>query len=725
MNTIDPTPSAEHPGSATHPLYVAFIWHMHQPDYRDPTTGQSLLPWVRLHAAKDYLHMAEVLAQYPHVHATINIVPSLIDQLEAYADGTTEDRIMYLSRQPTWTQEERAYILNLGFSVNRDRIIRRYPPYQALLSRREAALRDPSEFSDQEYRDILAWFQLAWTDPNRLEQDPALRRLVEKGHDFTIQDLEQIIERHREMCGRVVPLYRELAERGQLELTTSPYTHPILPLLIDSAHARRATPGIPIPDPPFRAREDVADHLRAAIARHEQAFGRRPNGIWPSEGAVSQETAEEIDAAGFRWMASDEAILSRSLGQWFERDQQEILTAPHVLYQPYRIMINDRPGPFILFRDHVLSDRIGFVYQNFPGEQAAEDLLTRLLAIRQRLKPARPWLVSIILDGENCWEWYEHNGDLFLHSLYRRLSESPEIRAVTISEYLAMNPPHGTLTDLATGSWINGDLTTWMGDPEHVRAWSLLRDTRSFLVDLEATRAELPSSARRRAWQAIYAAEGSDWFWWYSAHNSSGQDALFDTLFRSHLAEVYRVFGWPVPETLMVPIAAQGQRLDQVRTQSRYITPELTADPDPTRHWQDALSVQAAASTGTMQQAGQGLRTLRAAYDRDHLYVRLETFDPLPSLHLAVSVTDATEHTHRITWQPDQRDALIDGQALPTAIGEKVLEIAIPLAALGARLGDRLWIQGEAAHETRLINRVPTDHPLILSLKPLSPGGAA
>lgn len=692
---------------------------MHQPDYRDPVTGLLRLPWVRLHAAKDYLHMAEVLSQYPDVHATVNFAPILVEQLMAYTSGRAEDYIMYLSRQTAWTEEERAYIRNLGFSAHRENMIRPHPPYWDLLQRHEAAPDDLDVFTDQEYRDILAWFQLAWTDPNRLQGDEALRRLVEKGRGFTIEDLAQIIDRHREMCAQVIPLYRKLADRGQIELTTSPYAHPILPLLIDTTHAQRATPGLPVPEPPFRAPEDALAHLQMAQEKHERVFGHHPAGLWPSEGAVSQEAVEQIAAAGFRWLASDEAILGRCLGRWFERDLQEAVTTPDLLYQPYIVMIDNQPGPAIIFRDHALSDRIGFTYQHIPGEQAAEDLIVRLQIIRRRLPDSRPHLVPIILDGENCWEGYEHNGDIFLHSLYRRLSESQDLRAVTVSEYLEMNPPHNALARVTTGSWINGDLTTWMGDPEHIRAWSLLRDTRAFLVDYEASHPDLPADARERAWQSIYAAEGSDWFWWYSQRNTSDQDALFDELFRNHLANVYRALDQPTPESLMEPIVARGKRLDQIRVQHRYLTPKLQADPDPTREWREALHVQAMASSGAMQQAGHGLRAMRVAYDADHVYIRLETIEPLQALRLEVRIRGKEGHEHRIVWTPGSEAALLGEQRLHTALGDRILEMAIPLSAVGVRLGDRLQVQGCAMHDDRETNRVPTHHPLELTLTPL------
>lgn len=690
---------------------------MHQPDYRDPVTGRFVLPWVRLHAAKDYLHMAEVLQRHPEVHVTVNFVPVLLEQLEAYASGTAEDDVMYLSRQKTWTREERLAILNIGFSIHHDNIIRRYPPYWELLQRRQQALENPDILDDQTYRDILAWFQLAWTDPTRLEPGGPLHDLVQKGRGYTVADLNRIIDTHLEMCAQVIPAYRELADRGQVELTTSPYSHPILPLLIDTDAAREATPGIAVPEPPFRAPEDARAQLRAAIKKHTEAFGRPPSGLWPSEGAVSQAAIEEIDAAGFRWLGTDEAILSRCLHRWFERDPQGAVTMPHALYQPYIVLVDNRPGPAIVFRDQQLSDRIGFTYQHIPGEQAAEDLMVRLQITQRRLADEqRAYLVSIILDGENCWEGYEHNGDVFLDSLYRRLAQSPDIQPVTVSEYLDAHRLRSMLARVATGSWINGDLTTWIGDPEHIRAWELLRDTRAFLVNYVESHPDAPREAVEAAWKGIYAAEGSDWFWWYSSRNTSDQDALFDRLFRSHLASVYRHLREPVPESLMRPISRHGQRLDRVEAQANYLTPELSANPDPTVEWADAICVQAVASSGTMQQAGQGIRAVRLAYDMEHLYLRVETFQPLALFRVEVQLSSNESTTHEVIWTPGELAAKLDGEPVRTSMGEHVLEMALPLARLGVVSGQTIDVQAMAIQGDRAVNRVPAHGAVQIAL---------
>ncbi len=737
-----------------HPLYVAFVWHMHQPYYRDLRTGEIPLPWVRLHAAKDYRHMAEVIARHPHIHATINMVPSLTEQMLAWAEGRAADDLARLAEQESWTEDEKRRILNLGFSISWDKVIRRYPRYAELLARRPQALANPAAFSDADYRDLLAWFNLAWTDPNWLERDPVLAELVAKGQGFTVADLAAIHARQREIAAGVLPLYRELAERGQLEISTSPYYHPILPLLVDTDCASRSSPGLPLPVPPFRAPEDAAAQLRLAVEAHTRHFGAPPKGLWPSEGAVSPEVLPLVHAAGFTWLATGETILARSLGRPLHRDHSNLLVEPTLLYQPYRVLADTELGPFVIFRDQELSDRIGFLYQHLPGAQAADDLIYRLLEIYRRLGSGRaPYLVSIILDGENCWEHYEHNGDVFLEALYTRLGHHPELKTVTVSEYLADRRPAATLAKLATGSWIGGDLTTWIGDPEHNRAWDALRRTREHLLarsedfgrpaSNEGLKSLLPT-----AWQAVYAAEGSDWFWWYSHRNTSDQDELFDRLFRHNLAAVYEALGDEVPAWLAEPInrppAGPGGR-----PASGYVTPGLTGAPYPGEAWARAAVIQpAGASTGTMQRAEGIFEQLFVGHNPQALYLRLDLRRPLDEYQIDIYLSgpEGSPHNQRMrgrhpdpsmislqfaaAWlltrlpgQPapflyraDGREGWASVGPTTAATAERALETCLPLQALGLALDDNLCLQAALIRDGVVVAQLPEQQMAALKL---------
>ena len=722
------------------PLFVAIIWHMHQPYYRDLHDGGAPMPWVRLHAAKDYLHMGEVLARHPGVHLTINMVPSLVEQMLDWAEGRAADDLVRVAEQDSWSDADRRFILDLCFSVNWDKIIRRYGRYSELLDRRPAALADPTAFGEADYRDLVAWFNLAWIDPNWLERDPVLSALVAKGRGFTRADILSIHAKQREIAAGVLPLYRRLAEAGQLEIIASPYFHPILPLLADAESATRPSPGLPLPYPPFRAPDDVAAQLALAVESHTRHFGAPPHGLWPSEGAVSPEILPPVRAAGFSWLASDEVVLARSLGRHLDRDAGNMITDPRALYQPYRVLADSELGPYIIFRDHELSDRIGFLYQYLPGAQAAEDMIFRLLEIRHRINdPSSPYLVSIILDGENCWEHYEHNGDVFLDAFYGELERRSELAAVTVNEYVAGRRPAATLARLATGSWILGDFTTWIGDPEHNRAWDALRRAREHLQGRTTVFAteetdQISQTAPVRPlgplWQnrlqqarrALYAAEGSDWFWWYSHRNRSDQDALFDRLFRHTLAAIYEALGDEPPAWLAEPIYQAVQAADR-RPATGYITPALTGASYPGEAWAAAASLQPAGdSSGTMQRASGVIERCFIGHDPTRLYLRLDLrqlldrFDTLIYLsgpatapanqRVDASFTDPDLAPHELaaTWLV-RRDAgqgvpflyEADGHGAwrgvgpaPSANAEKALELAIPLASLGLQLGDEL-----------------------------------
>ena len=713
----------------THPLYIAFIWHHHQPYYRQPDRDMYILPWVRVHAVKDYLHMVDILRKHPSVHVTFNLVPALIEQLIAYAEGRAEDPMTVLGKKEQWTDEEKRLILNLGFSINWQHIAFRYPRYRELIQRRDTALRDPDTFSRQDYLDLIAWFNLAWTHRSYIEADERLRKLVEKGRDFTPEDIDTVITVHRELCARVIPAYREGVERGQIEITFSPYHHPILSLLIDTDHARRATPNIETPQPPFRAPEDALAQIVDGKRLAESIFGRPLHGIWPSEQAVSPEAVDLFAQTGVRWFVSDEAILGKSLGIYFHRDDQEQVLEAERLYRPYRV--STPHGDVIgVFRDHTLSDKIGFVYMHYPPYQAAEDLIVRLQTVYYRVHAAdTPHLVVIALDGENAWEHYEDNGEPFLNDLYRRLEEHPYLQTVTVSEYLDRFPVHDRLDTLATGSWINGDLTTWIGDPAHTTAWSLLRDARQVLEDQgEAWQHNHNrQETLARAHHHIYVAEASDWFWWYSNRNVSDQDALFDTLFRENLANVYRLLGRPVPRAVETPIVGRPLPLPEALP-APFFTPPLDVNPDPSLAWSRAHVLRPHLSLGTMQMAQPPIRAVRVGYDDTYLYIRLELGSPTVE-DIVVSLTGPVGAAGDIIvprcgvglpmmWRyghPVKVDMRFQCR-------DDIIELAVPLRALDIYPGDTVGVRVGLFRDGRLEYAIPADTPYPLPVLPPQSG---
>ena len=719
------------------PLYVALIWHMHQPYYGNGSERGFSLPWTRLHATKDYLHMAETLARFPRMHATVNLVPSLIEQLTDYVNHHRTDRSLSTSLKDEWTAEDREYMLSFFFSANWERFIRPHPAYDQLLQIRERARAHPQFLSDQYFRDLVGWFNLVWIDPNWLEREPELCRLVKQGSGFSPDDIRSIIGVQEDILSRILPAYRSLEEQGQIEICTSPYYHPILPLLIDSHCARESSPGMTISEPAFAHPEDALEQINRAIDSHRQYFGQRPRGMWPPEGGVSDALVllltEHTDIA---WIASDEGVLAASTGQEVHRDEYGHVTNPRFLYQPYRLQSSQEglpAGPTILFRDNLLSDRIGFVYQRMDGHHAAQDLVGRLHRVRESLDGSGPHIVSIILDGENCWEEYEHNGDTFLNSLYGLLSNDPLLETVTVSEYLSAHPVQATIPRLSAGSWIGRNFETWIGEPTQNQAWARLARTRGHLTAWQAQCPHADTERLEQAWNEIYIAEGSDWFWWYSSRNRAAEETVFDASFRHHLQNVYRLTETPIPEWLLGGRPQQDIEIAE-RSPSAFISPALDADSPALPRWESAGYTTPRASTGAMQTAVALIKRFYYGHDHEHLFARIESHRSLQACTLSIFLSpagrlDAGDCGARaemldhplspgqceIRLQPASQSATLhsigpEGQAerttdVPLSLTEHAAELRIALKEAGAALGEILLVRvvvtcGDTASES-------------------------
>src|SRR5437899_3351737 len=469
---------------------VAILWHMHQPFYEDLVTQEHILPWVRLHALKDYYGMVALMREFPSVRVTFNLVASMLVQLEAFAANRARDRFLDLSLKPAaeLSEADTAFIVQNFFYAQRQRMIDVYPRYAEHLARRSAALstltgaRDAARrFSVDELRDLQVWHKLAWIDPDYLARDARVRALVAKGRGFTEDDKARLREVELELLNAVIPEYRAAAARGQIELATSPFYHPILPLLCDTDVYLRTHPDSRMPRQRFVHPEDAAEQLARASACHERLFGHRPAGLWPSEGSVSDAMVPIAAAAGFTWMATDELILARTLGGPFSRDAAGHLDQPERLYAPYRV----KAGSATIgcaFRDHVLSDRIGFIYSGWAADAAADDFVARLTEAGRRFTDRTGGgeaLIPIILDGENAWEYFDGGGRPFLRALYGRLASHPELRTVTLAEGCAA--ARQELAGIFPGSWIDGNFYIWIGHPDDQRGWGQLAEGRQGL----------------------------------------------------------------------------------------------------------------------------------------------------------------------------------------------------------------------------------------------------
>lgn len=619
-----------------HPLYVAFIWHQHQPLYKSSAHGEYRLPWVRLHGTKDYLDLVLLLEQYPKLHQTVNLVPSLILQIEDYVNGTAFDPYLNLTLQAaeTLNADQQRFILDHFFDANRHRLIEPHPRYAELYAQRHDKGQDwcLENWGYQDYGDLLAWHNLAWIDP-LFWDDSEIAEWLERGKGFSLSDRQRIYSKQRQILSRIIPQHRKMQDSGQLEITTTPYTHPILPLLADTDSGRVALPKMVLPESRFQWAEDIPRHLRKAKQIYRDRFGCDPKGLWPSEQSVSPAVLPNVAEQGFQWLCSDEAVLGHTLNHLFHRDALGTLAEPEVLYRPYRLE-TPQGDLSIVFRDHRLSDLIGFTYGAMEPRRAATDLVGQLEAIARSLKVGQqnggsglehPWLVTIALDGENCWESYLQDGKPFLEHLYRLLSEHPSLELVTVSEFLERFPPLATLpaNRLHSGSWVDGSFTTWIGDPAKNRAWDLLSAARQTL----ARHPEATEENNAEAWEALYAAEGSDWFWWFGEGHSSSHDAMFDQLFREHLATLYQALNERVPSEVHLPVEEHsdkgGDRPNSAEhAPQSFIHPLIDGNGDE-QDWEKAGRIEIGGARGTMHRSS---FVQRLWYGVDHLnfYLRLD-----------------------------------------------------------------------------------------------------
>jgi alpha-amylase/alpha-mannosidase (GH57 family) len=688
---------------------VALLWHHHQPFYQDLITGEHILPWVRLHALKDYYGMAALMREFPDVHLTFNLVPSLLVQLESYATGQARDRLLDVGLKSAehLTDEERSFLVANGFHAPRSRMIDAYPRYGELLRKREqagAVTAAARLFAVADIRDLQVWQKLAWIDPSYLEHDRRVRGLMQKGRHFGEEDKAVLREVELEILRRVIPEYAAAAARGQVELSTSPFYHPILPLLCDSDVYLRTHPSSRMPRQRFRHPEDASEQLRKAVDYHTTRFGAAPRGVWPSEGSVSDAVVPLAAGAGLQWMATDELILARSLGVSLTRDNYGHLQQPETLYRPYHIRVGEHAIACV-FRDHALSDLIGFTYASWSAEAAAADFVGRLHEAGRRFANRTNGgeaVIPVILDGENAWEHFEGGGRPFLRALYGALAAHPDLTTVTMSE--ACRGPADTLSGIFPGSWINGDFYIWIGHPDDQRAWSQLAEARQAL-DSPGPGAD--AAAVTRAREELYVAEGSDWFWWYGDDHSSEHDLEFDDLFRRHLRNVYRALDKPIPEELFVTNITTEPPRSVAEPPSAFVRATLDGEVTSYFEWLGAGSLQLRAAGSSMHQAADGgepLTTLLLfGFDADRLLLRVDFRRPagdllVGSAEVRVTFLNPPDVRVRVSAAAARIGAALE-QRLPSgawvtvpapglaAEARHILEIAIPFASLEVSAG--------------------------------------
>ena len=701
-------------------IHLAVLWHMHQPQYRDPETGTYVLPWTRLHATKDYWGMVKLLEEFPRFHATVNMVPSLCMQLEEYASGKFNEPWFTLAFKNAneLTREDKTEILARAFQVNPERLMSRWARFVELYewSLPAGGAQALIAFTARDWRDLQVLSQLAWMDEEWFTKDEVVSRLANRGKDFTEKDKAELKAKQLELIGMVLPECRRAAARGQVEISTTPFYHPILPLLCDSDIARVANPGTPLPRRAFRRPEDAREQLRRAKENHERVFGTKPVGLWPSEGSVSDQSLTIAAEEGFQWFGTDEGVLGRTLNVGFFRDASGIAANAERLYEPWRLQFATT-GITGLFRDHHLSDLIGFVYSRMDAVAAAADLHGRLRHIGESVRTDHPLTVCLFLDGENAWEYYPGNGRQFLREFYRRISNDEDFRALTASETIAAAGNVPITPGIFPASWINANFDVWIGHQEDVTAWDFLWDAReAYARAVEASekkRTNAPGpEGLAEARESLLAAEGSDWTWWYGPEHSTANDEEFDALYRKHLTGVYLALGQVAPEELAKPIKRKPERAYQLPP-STNLKIKVDGVDSSYFEWLGAGVYSPERRGGSMHGRVYYLRELRYGFEEERFVMRVDCFqDSLAEVEdpeFRIILGGAEEMTVVVNLERGRmkefavekgRVCLLDPTLLAAAAFKKTLEVAVHKSALDLkgmtkfRLGVALWHGG-------------------------------
>jgi len=554
-------------------LKVVLCWHMHQPQYSEPIGGMYQLPWTYLHVIKDYVDMAWHLENVQGAKAVVNFAPTLLEQIDDYAQqvssrfkgtGRLKDPLLMALDSPVQpsSAEERKKLISDCLRANDEKLIAPFPHFAKLAELAHGFLEDTEKLNyinDQFIIDMVVWYHLAWMGESVRRTDVRVQALMKKAKFFNFHDRRQLMLVIGELLNDLIPRYRRLAESGRVELSVTPYAHPIIPLMLDINTTHEAMPDAPLPETiDYPGGEERAHwHMEEGLRVFESFFGFRPKGCWPSEGAVSEATLTLINRHGFDWAATGENVLRNSF------NLSEMSDAS--IYKPYKL-----PGasPACFFRDDGLSDLIGFSYTKWGADDAVNDFINNLLTIKSNTDDEPDRVLSVILDGENAWEYYSYNGYYFLQALYSRLADHPEIEITTFSESLKSGVKPTLLPKMVAGSWVYGSFSTWIGDKDKNRGWDLLSEAKHVFDKVMADKvfdADTDLALRRQ----LAICEGSDWFWWFGDYNAADSVSDFERLFRLHLSNLYQMLGEEVPESLSETVSQGGGGIEQGGTMRR------------------------------------------------------------------------------------------------------------------------------------------------------------
>lgn len=716
-------------------LSIAFYWHMHQPVYQLNPYGDYLMPWVRLHGVKDYLDMLLILEGFEKTKLNFNLVPVLLDAFIDYGEKDAHDihSRLTVTNISDLTNDDKEFILNNFFDANYSSMIFPYANYNELYQKRFAEERaNICDFSDQEYSDIMTWFNLVWIDPSYRERFPEFKKLLKKGCNYTFEDRIEIIGLHRKIIRMIIPAYKEFLEKGKIEITTSPYYHPIIPILLDMKSSQKNLSTVDSSLFGLNMAEYAKLQTESALDRIDELFGKRPKGIWPSEQCVSPQTLELFKELGIDWTISDEGILTNSIDFEFIRDFKGYLEDPYFLMKSCKYKTKNSDIKMI-FRDSVIPNLIGFEYGNHDPKVAAGDLYDRIKVIQNKLQnsPDEHHLLTIAMDGENCWENYAEDGATFLKTIYSMIEEDETLETVLISDYLAKEKHHKKLEKIHSGSWINRNFQLWVGEPVKNVAWTYLKQVKE---DLDNFIEKNPDHKNiKLAQKELMIAQGSDWFWWYGEPNDSGQDHIFDYLFREHLKNVYRYLGLQPHGFFDSPLISIFTK--PTRYPKNTISPKIDGNEEPDdEDWMDAGCINL--PDGPVLQGNKLFDKIYYGADENNFYLRLylnrsyfqENYSTNPILHQMyiymrncdrkqlqspVRLINKSENISPIMrekFHNELRISMMDNRLYPTRLTksipgdlwamqdtkdikmvyQKVIDVSIPFESLDISTGEKL-----------------------------------
>lgn len=680
-------------------LYVSFLWHFHQPFYKDFVTGEYLLPWVRLHLIKNYYTMGKIV-EAEDARVTFNFTPCLVEQIMDYVNKTALDHFLTLSSKSpsSLTEEEKNFILENFFKVNLEKVVKKNPRYNELLLKRGYSFnrgkstKIVKNFSTQDFLDIQVLFNLSWMSELLLREDSELKNLREKGREFTDKEKEILLEKQDKLIKDIIPMFRNLYKEGKIEISTSPYSHPIMPLIINTDLAKRCQ-NTPLPSPPFRRPEDLKEQLFMGKNLVEKVFDKEISGLWPSEGGVSQEIVSFVKEIGFKWFATDEIILYES----------KRISERRELYKPYKL-----EGVNVIFREHHLSDLIGFTYSNMKTKDAVKDLMSRIKYIRDNL--LEDGSLFIILDGENAWEFYPGFGVDFLSNLYKELKNEDGIVLSTVSETIS-SVKSGNLDTIETGSWIEGNFRVWIGEEEDNVSWEYLKHVRD---DME----RFSQEEKDRAKKPMFAAEGSDWNWWYGSEHQKTTHIEFDSLYRRYLISVYEINKKEPPDFLFNSIL-KGEEMF-VRVEPKWlIKPIIDGKDTDFFEWVNGGKWKGEAGDGTMVISEPIIELVKFGFDMENIYFLIKlskTGLSFKKFLLNLDIESERKQKVKIVFLKEEDTFRMETEITAVWKFDKVLEIKIPFFENHFSKGDKVSFAVIFSVNQNILARIPQRGRILFTL---------